>query len=139
MPSPAPIAIRQRLAVVGLPATAAAALGACGGSSTSTVTTTTGPTTSSTGTSTTSTTSTTSSTSTSASDLRNTFDTLLRQNLVQQQGLTESQADCVINSLDQALSDAQIGDIISAVQGGGNPPAALKQTIQQAAAPCKNA
>ena len=98
---------------------------ACGGGSSSSTTSTTSS-------------STTTSTSTSASALRQLFDKALRQNLSQQQGLTSSQVDCVINELDQKLSDADIAATVAAVQSG-NFPKKVQQIATQAGIDCAGA
>jgi hypothetical protein len=132
-----------RLALVATTVVAPLALGACGGSSTTTVTgaptststaassTTTGPiTTSSTTTSATTSTTTSSGTSTTSS-LREAFDTALRKNLVQSQGLNAAQADCVLNELHSTLSDSQIQATVS-----GQAPKAVTDAAFKAGLKC---
>src|SRR5262245_22724951 len=93
--------LNSRVALGALLASAALTLAACGDSSTTTVITTgatsTEPTTTTTGSSTTTTGAAT------TSDLRQAFDNALRTNLVQKQGLSSQQADCVLNELQKTL------------------------------------
>jgi hypothetical protein len=119
--------------VVALAAIASLALGACGGSNDTTATTTpavtsTTPTTSST---TPSSTTTTSTDASSSSDLRQTFDTALRKNLIETQGLTQQQADCVLNELHNTLQDSQLQATVS-----GQAPKAVTKAAFQAGIKC---
>jgi uncharacterized protein YidB (DUF937 family) len=102
-------------------------LAACGDSTTTTVITT-GATTPTTTASTT-----TTSTEGSTSDLRQAFDTALRTNLVQKQGLTGEQADCVLDELQQTLPDSQIQATIS-----GQVPKAVTDAAFKAGLKCAN-
>jgi hypothetical protein len=114
--------------VVALAAIASLALGACGGSNDTTATTT--PAVTST-TPTTSSTTTTSTDASSSSDLRQTFDTALRKNLIETQGLTQQQADCVLNELHNTLPDSQLQATVS-----GQAPKAVTKAAFQAGIKC---
>jgi hypothetical protein len=132
--------LKPRVALCGLFAAAALVLTACGGSSTTTVITT-GATPTTPATSTTATTSPTTSTATSTtstgasttSDLRQAFDNALRTNLVQQRGLSNQQADCVLNELQKTLPDSQIQATIS-----GQVPKAVTEAAFKAGLKCAN-
>ena len=120
--------------VIALAAVASLALSACGGSDDTTATTTPAATSSTPTTSSTTTTTATTSTDTSASsDLRQSFDTALRKNLIGTQGLSEQQADCVLNELHNTLPDSQIQATVS-----GQAPKAVTQAAFQAGIKCAN-
>ncbi len=53
----------------------------------------------------------TEATETEAGASREAFETLLRQNLVEEQGLTEEQADCAIEKIQDRVSDKEIQQI----------------------------
>jgi ABC-type oligopeptide transport system substrate-binding subunit len=122
---------RPRHLVVALAATAALALAACGGGGSSSSSTTSSSTTPETTTSSTTSTSTSANTTSTTSDLRAAFDKALRQNLVQQQNLSSSQADCVLNELEKTLSDADIQAVIN-----GQTPKAVTQAAFNAGVKC---
>jgi hypothetical protein len=61
------------------------------------------------------------------------FDTALRKNLVQQQGLSNAQADCVLNELQKSLPDSQIQATIS-----GQVPKEVTQAAFKAGLKCAN-
>jgi hypothetical protein len=131
-----PLAPRPKLpaATCGLLAAAALTLAACGGSSTTTVTATgSAPTTATTATTSGGSTSTTSTGTSTASDVRALFDTALRKNLVQQQGLSSAQADCVLNELQKNLPDSQIQATIS-----GQVPKEVTDAAFKAGLKCAN-
>jgi hypothetical protein len=129
--------LNLRAAACGLLAAAALTLAACGGSSTTTVTATgSAPTTATTATTATTSggaTSTTSTGTSTASDVRALFDTALRKNLVQQQGLSSAQADCVLNELQKNLPDSQIQATIS-----GQVPKEVTDAAFKAGLKCAN-
>lgn len=116
-----------RVALCAVSMAATLVLAACGDSTTTTVITT-GATTPTTTASTT-----TTSTEGSTSDLRQAFDTALRTNLVQKQGLTGEQADCVLDELQQTLPDSQIQATIS-----GQVPKAVTDAAFKAGLKCAN-
>lgn len=117
-------ASRRRAAIASLLVAAALALGACGGDDDSTTTVT----------DTSATTDTTDTTTGEPSDLRAAFDQALRDNLTQQQGLTEAQADCVLDDLAENLSDEQIQDVVS-----GETPQAVTEAAFNAGLKCAGA
>jgi hypothetical protein len=127
----------KHAALLALAVAAALALGACGGSSTTTVTTAstpTAPTTSSTPTAPTTSTSSTSTTgagTTTTGNVRQAFDAALRNNLLNQQNLTHAQTNCVIQKLDQSLSDAEIQQVAQ-----GQFPSSLAQKAGRAGVSC---
>jgi len=132
--------LNPRLALTALPlATAALTLAACGNDTTTVLTTstTTTPTTTTAPTTTTTTSTTTYSTATSSgattSDLREAFDAALRQNLVQQQNLTNAQANCVLDELHKTLPDSQIEATVS-----GQVPKAVTNAAFKAGLTCAN-
>jgi len=119
---------------------AAIALAACGDSSTTTVITTgatttptTSPTSTTVPTTSTSSTSTTTTGGSTTSDLRQAFDAALRTNLVQKQGLTSQQANCVLDQLQKTLPDSQIQATIS-----GQVPKAVTDAAFKAGLKCAN-
>jgi hypothetical protein len=131
-----------RLALTALPlATAALTLAACGSDtttvlttgSTTTPTTTTAPTTTTTPTTSTTTSSTATSSGATTSDLREAFDAALRQNLVQQQNLSNAQANCVLDELRKTLPDSQIEATVS-----GQVPKAVTNAAFKAGLTCAN-
>jgi hypothetical protein len=121
-----------RLVLCGLFAAAALALTACGDSSTNTVITT-GSTPTTATTATTGSTTTTSTGTSTTSDLRQAFDAALRTNLVQRQGLTSQEADCVLNELQKTLPDSQVQATIS-----GQTPKAVTDAAFKAGLKCAN-
>jgi hypothetical protein len=132
--SPLAPRLNLRAATCGLLAAAALTLAACGGSSTTTVTATgSAPTTATTATTSGGSTSTTSTGTSTASDVRALFDTALRKNLVQQQGLSSAQADCVLNELQKNLPDSQIQATIS-----GQVPKEVTDAAFKAGLKCAN-
>jgi hypothetical protein len=97
-----------------------------------TTTPTTSPTSTTIPTTSTSPTSTTTEGSTT-SDLRQAFDSALRTNLVQKQGLTSQQANCVLDQLQKTLPDSQIQATIS-----GQVPKAVTDAAFKAGLKCAN-
>lgn len=132
------VRLNPRIALCGLFAAAALTLAACGDSSTTTVITTGATSTAPTSTTTT-TNSTTSSSSTATtptgtsttSDLRQTFDTALRQTLLQSSGATSQQVDCIVNELEKTVSDSEIQATIS-----GQPPKGVARAAIKAGHKC---
>jgi hypothetical protein len=90
---------------------AGVALNACGGDSTTTVINSTAG-----GETTTSTTTETATTSAASSGVRQQFDELLRDNLTGQQGLSDAVADCVVDELQNTLSDDEVQQVIDSGQ-----------------------
>jgi hypothetical protein len=69
-----------------------------------------------------------------ARGLRGEFDSALHENLVGQQGLTEAQADCVLNQLRETVPDEQIE-----ATGSGEIPQAVIDAAVEAGADCVEA
>jgi ABC-type phosphate transport system substrate-binding protein len=57
-----------------------------------------------------------------ASALRDAFNAQLIQVLTTSQGLTQSQAECAINELENTVSDSQLQDAITEAAQTGQPP-----------------
>jgi hypothetical protein len=115
-----------RFILAALAVPAALAISACGGSSTTTISAA-PPATS--GASTTTGAATT--TSTSASAAKQAFETALKQNLLNQQHLSAAQANCVVQKLDKAVSEAEIQQVVQ-----GNFPKSLANEAAQAGGSC---
>jgi hypothetical protein len=124
--------LNSRVALGALLASAALTLAACGDSSTTTVITTGATSTEPTSTTSGSTSTTTTGASTT-SDLRQAFDNALRTNLVQKQGLSNQQADCVLNELQKTLPDSQVQATIA-----GQVPKAVTDAAFKAGLKCAN-
>jgi hypothetical protein len=116
-----------RLRALLLAAGCAAVLGlaACGGDDDSSTTTSTTIPAGATGVSTSADGETTSSSTTATGDasaLRDAFNQQLIQVLTTSQGLTQSQAECAINELENSVSDQQLQDAITEAAQTGQPP-----------------
>ena len=124
MLSPSP-----RLTLIALTVPAAVALAACGGDSTTTISA--GPPATTASTSVPVPTTSTTSTSTSASAAKQAFESALKDNLLNKQGLSAAQADCVVKKLDKAVSEAEIQQVVQ-----GNFPQSLAKAAAQAGGTC---
>ena len=114
-------------------------LGACGGggdssSTTSSTTTSAGAT----GASSTDSGGTDTTATGSASALRDAFNQQLMQVLTTSQGLTQSQAQCAINELENSVSDQQLQDAITQAAQTGQPPQDLIDAGFAAGQHCAN-
>lgn len=67
---------------------------------------------------------------------RKDFEKDLRENLIDQQGLSEAVADCAIKRLRRTLSDKEIATIIESAQQGRQPQAKIIQKLNRAGAAC---
>lgn len=115
--------LTTRLRVLALIAGCVAVLGlaACGGDDETTASSTTTPT-GATGAETTDTTDTTDLSGGDASELRDQFNQQLLQVLTTTQDLTESQAQCAIDALEESVSDEELQEAIVEAAESGQPP-----------------
>ena len=130
-----------RLRMLLLAAGCAAVLGlaACGGGNDSSSTTTPTVPSGATGASSTDSGSTTGDTSSgNISDLRDAFNQQLMQVLTTTEGLTQSQAQCAIDELDQTISDDDLQNALQQAAQTGQPPQDLIDAGFQAGQHCAN-
>jgi len=131
--------LTSRLRILALLAGCIAILGlaACGGddSTTSSTTSSTTTATGATGESSTTTSGNTGDVPGDASALRDQFNQQLLQVLTTQQNLTQSQAECAINELEQSVSDEQLQQaILEAAQSGEAPQDLINEAFDAGAA-----
>ncbi len=131
--------LTTRLRVLALIAGCVAVLGlaACGGDDETTASSTTTPT-GATGAETTDTTDTTDLSGGDASELRDQFNQQLLQVLTTTQDLTESQAQCAIDALEESVSDEELQEAIVEAAESGQPPQDLIDSAFDAGAQCAN-
>ena len=122
---------RSRLVLVALAVAAPAALSACGGSSTTTITASPPATTASTSVPVPTTSTSTASTSTSASAAKQAFESALKDNLLNKQNLSSAQAKCVLQKIDQSVTEAEIQQVVQ-----GSFPQSLAKKAAQAGGTC---
>jgi hypothetical protein len=130
----------MRLRVLALAAGCVAVLGlaACGGGDDSSSTTSSTTTTATESTDATSTTGGVDPSNIDASALRDQFNQQLVQVLTTQQGLSDSQAQCAINELENTVSDQQLQDAIVQAAQTGKPPQDLIDAGFAAGQKCAN-
>jgi hypothetical protein len=68
-------------------------------------------------------------------DVRSQVEEFLRQSLTADRGMSEEQADCVIDALQKSVSDAQIEQFLAT----GQPPAAVTRAAAEAGRTCADA
>jgi hypothetical protein len=129
--------LTTRLRVLALIAGCVAVLGlaACGGDDETTTSSTTTTPTGATGTDTTGT-DTTDLSGGDAGALRDQFNQQLLQVLTTTQNLTESQAQCAIDALEESVSDEELQDAIVEAAQSGQPPQDLIDSAFDAGAQC---
>jgi hypothetical protein len=124
-----------------LAATSVLGLAACGGGSDTTATSATTAPTGATGASSSTSSTTTGSTDTGGVDisaLREQFNQQLEQVLTTREGLSDSQAKCALDELENTISDQDLQDAITAAAQGGSAPQSLIDKAFAAGKDCAN-
>ena len=121
---------RIRALVLAAVCSASLGIAACGGDDDDTASTTT-PTTGATGASD------TTDTGEVSGDIREQFDTVVRQSLEQAAAAgAPIDVDCAVDRLQDALSDEDVQALIDATQNGGQPPGDIQQELAAAGQDC---
>jgi ABC-type phosphate transport system substrate-binding protein len=136
--SNSPSSTRLRALLLAAGCAAVLGLAACGGSDSSSTTSSTTTPVGATGASSTDTGGTATTPTGDASALRDAFNQQLIQVLTTSQGLTQSQAECAINELENSVSDQQLQDAITQAAQTGQPPQDLIDAGFAAGQHCAN-